>query len=237
MRIYGSSFPVDVLPPIRAQRLNYQRPINVDHNCIFCAMPEEATQQRDYSSYNATATMAGPTLTQLGRWGPAWYFNGAGDYITFPNDTYLDLTDNFTLEAWCKPTDLTAVTHFMVVGDMAGVGGLGYALDFYGPSPRFYVDAVRPVGTDQTVNTWIHFVGTYTTTPAAANVKAYINGILNATANDNSGCTVTGLALSIGRPSGVAANYFKGYIDEVRIYNRVLSPQEIYALYEYGRIW
>jgi prepilin-type N-terminal cleavage/methylation domain-containing protein len=64
-----------------------------------------------------------------------------------------------------------------------------------------------------------------------ANVKLYINGVLNNTV----AATGTGLASSsllIGAES--AARQFVGSIDDVRIYNRALSSTEIAALYSAG---
>jgi hypothetical protein len=68
----------------------------------------------------------------------------------------------------------------------------------------------------------------------------YVNGVATSTVNtdwrfvavtDTTG--VNGTAVDLGR---VGAGYFKGVLDEVRFYNIVLSPDEIFALYRLGYV-
>ncbi len=59
----------------------------------------------------------------------------------------------------------------------------------------------------------------------------YINGVLSGTANETSGTPVSGTTdLIIGGRSDNLRN-FNGFIDDVRIYNRVLSVDEIKYLF------
>ncbi len=76
---------------------------------------------------------------------------------------------------------------------------------------------------------WYHVVGTYD----GQNKYLYINGVLN-----NSGAKTTSIyyasdPLEIGRgdSTGGFTYYFNGTIDEVKIYNRNLSAEQILALY------
>ena len=67
-------------------------------------------------------------------------------------------------------------------------------------------------------------------------VKIYIDGELKATQPLDGSVSIrnsTGISLGIGQmPTG--GLYFDGLIDEVRLYNRALSPDEIGQLYRLG---
>jgi len=79
------------------------------------------------------------------------------------------------------------------------------------------------------LNTWYHVAAVYNA--ATATLDIYVNGLL-----DNgvlrgaipSSQAPTTLNVNIGRRSG--GYYFKGLIDEVRIYNRALSQAEIQTI-------
>ena len=83
------------------------------------------------------------------------------------------------------------------------------------------------------VNTWYHIVFTYSGVGGAsanAGINIYLNGVHRASALSDSGAYTamdSGLTPSIfiGR-SGSAPNYANGIIDEVRIYDRVLTATE-----------
>jgi hypothetical protein len=77
-------------------------------------------------------------------------------------------------------------------------------------------------------NQWIHLVGTFN----GAVTKLYINGTLKGQSN----CSFNSIRVSdystyVGRHTE-GGNYFNGLIDEVRVYNRALSDNEIKALYD-----
>jgi hypothetical protein len=74
---------------------------------------------------------------------------------------------------------------------------------------------------------WHHFVGTY---DPSIGTRVYLDGNLVGS-NDPSGEITHSrkYSLNIGRYSGGV--YFKGKIDEVRIYNRALSAEEVLTLY------
>ena len=68
------------------------------------------------------------------------------------------------------------------------------------------------------LNTWTHLATTYD----GANVRLYLNGALAATRAATGAITVSTGALQIGGNS-VWSEWFKGLIDEVRVYSRALS--------------
>ena len=70
-------------------------------------------------------------------------------------------------------------------------------------------------------NTWIHLAATYD----GSALRLYVNGVLVATKPAIGSITTTNLPLHIG---GDALNeWFNGRLDDVRVYNRTLTPAEI----------
>ena len=75
------------------------------------------------------------------------------------------------------------------------------------------------------IGVWQHLVGTDNGTTAVI----YINGVqIGSTAHSFGAST----SVNFGRRSD--GNYFHGYIDDVRIYNRTLSASDVVQLYSYG---
>jgi hypothetical protein len=77
---------------------------------------------------------------------------------------------------------------------------------------------------------WTHLVGTYEkggTVPR----RLYINGVERVVNNYTTSGTLTANKVQIGRHGDGTANSWKGKIDNVLFYNRVLSPSEIKQLY------
>jgi hypothetical protein len=66
-------------------------------------------------------------------------------------------------------------------------------------------------------------------------IKTYINGVLTSSTSfpsTQAGPYVNSNAFNVGDiGNGLAADYFSGLIDDVRIYSRVLSPAEIWRIY------
>jgi hypothetical protein len=72
------------------------------------------------------------------------------------------------------------------------------------------------------LNTWSHLAGTYD----GATLRLYVNGALVASQAFTGAITTSPGALRLGGNS-VWGEYFRGRLDEVRIYNRPLSQAEI----------
>lgn len=79
---------------------------------------------------------------------------------------------------------------------------------------------------------WNHFTLTWTSTVT----KAYLNGVLvNSTARTNTFDSNTS-DLDIGRYNYQDNSYFSGQIDDVRIYNYALTPQQVRDVYNNGAV-
>ena len=88
-------------------------------------------------------------------------------------------------------------------------------------------------------NKWYHIAYTWN---SAGGLRLYVNGALDAsTAQANFSASGSGDYITIASPlsgttcGSVTSTAFAGSVDDVRIYNRALSAQEISALYALGR--
>ena len=166
-------------------------------------------------------------------------FDGDSDYINCGNDPSLNITDAITIEAWVNlATTPNAYNKFVTKASdyenaryelgryRSGVGGNLYWFIRKLDGNIFRISATAPVA-----DRWYHFVGTY---EQGVGIKLYIDGILESSNSDYIGAIdSTAYSLRIG---GFFAGpgpewYFNGTIDEVRIYNRALSAEEIMMRY------
>jgi hypothetical protein len=182
----------------------------------------------DSSGQANTGTLAGPTWTTSGKFGSALSFNGVDAWVTIADAPSLDVTTGLTIEAWVNPSSGTG-SRTIVLKEMPA--GLAYALysAVSGQRPVGYVHTRRDasaVGTATVpLNTWTHLAFTFD----GSSLRLYVNGTLVRTSSSggSSGPIVTGDgALRIGG-NAVFGEYFRGLIDEVRIYNRPLTAADI----------
>jgi hypothetical protein len=192
--------------------------------------------------------MSTTTSPVPGKIGQALKFNGTSSYISQSNSLAKGQT-NLTVSAWVKPA---AAADYSVIYFEPTAGGVGQSrvalflmaartIEFGGR-----VAAQEPTGaftgqlTTGTVslNKWTHVVGVWNTN--ANTISIYFNGVLQSTTAVGAG-TPGAFATTnpnasfpqrIGYDGGDAV--FNGLIDDVRIYNRALSPTEGQALYKIG---
>jgi uncharacterized protein (UPF0333 family) len=196
---------------------------------------------KDSSSYGNDGTAFGSPAFVAGKAGKAISFNGvASTYVSIGTPRILNMTtSDFTISLWAKATGGTNGKGIISKG---GWGAKGYFIsEAYDPAYRFYfgisdgttyqractyldTQSGYPDGTH--FRSWTHIVGVKT----ATSLKAYVNGDLietyTGTIPDLSNPTQ---AMYIGKSYD---NYaFYGLVDEVKIWKRALSPEEIHAEY------
>ena len=182
-------------------------------------------QVTDVSGQGNGGTISGATRTTAGKFGGALSFNGTSAWVTVNDAASLDLTTGMTIEAWVKPSTLTG---WRSVVTKEAPGGLAYALysgnNASRPAGYLHInDDIAVSGTTAMVaNVWTHLAVTYDGTT----VRLFVNGVQVRTQSAPGAAMTTAGVLRIGGNS-VWGEYFKGLIDEVRIYNRALTVNEI----------
>jgi fibronectin type 3 domain-containing protein len=183
------------------------------------------TTVADQSGNGNSGTIAGPTWTTAGRFGSALQFDGVDDLVTVADSASLDLTGGMTLEAWVRPTALSS-WNTVVLKERPGY----YAYALYAntgtsrPSGNVFTTSDFDVRGSAAVaaNAWTHLAATYN----GSSLVLYVNGTQAATLAATGAIATSTAVLRIGGNS-IWGEYFQGLIDEVRVYNRALTPAQI----------
>ena len=194
----------------------------------------------DSSGNNRNGTITGATWT-TGKIGGALNFDG-NDYVTIPSMNY----DEISVSAWFNKNASGTNVIFGGCRYNANVQlQEGFDLYFNSGTPnrlRFVVVTRNTSGTrtvkDATKDftdsngSWYHVVGTYNKTTGEQ--KLYVDGQLVNTETHPSGNVIVPLTernyMAIGTRY-TDWGFFRGIIDDIRIYNRALSAQEVLSLF------
>ena len=177
-----------------------------------------------------------------GEVGTGFSFTGLDSAVLLGNPTNLQL-QNFTIEAWIQRGSTSIVTEDPNAGAGAavffGYGSGGYAFAIYPDGTPFLTQAdVSHVSatTGVTDTNWHHLAVTTT----GGTVVFYIDGVAYPAGTYNPSYQFTTPAAIGARGDNAAngfvgqVNTFLGMIDELSIYNRALSSNEIASIYDAG---
>jgi len=203
----------------------------------------------DNSSYNNFGIFTGEGFGEgaksIGKYGEALEFDGDSDYINL-GDTASGDYDAMTVEAWIKRTGSdsgweTALHRNDEYTIGSSVFFIGLEASTYDITATIGGGATGPTYQSGNTNipaeldTWYHVVNSWDGTTA----RVYVDGkeILNyplSSANFKALTATKGSAITrIGTSSSASNGYFfNGEVDEVKIYSRALSPEEINASYD-----
>lgn len=173
----------------------------------------------------------GSMSTGTGRVSSNWFgnamkFNGSG-MVSINDSASLDLTGAMTLQAWVYPTAPMSGWVSIVLKERSGGGVYHLYSNGDASRPAAVVEVggaekILSAGGSLPLNTWSHLATTYD----GSTQKLYVNGVLVGSRLQAGPIDVSGGALRLGG-NLVWGEYFTGYIDEVRIYNRALSQADI----------
>jgi hypothetical protein len=213
-----ASLPITIAPP----------PAPIGLVAAYGFDENQGNQTADSSGQFNNGTVQGATWTTSGKFGNALVFNGTSSLVSIPDAPSLDLTSAMTLSAWVNPSGGLSGWSNVIKKEVDSYflsahtpnGGPGGGATIGGsccPSAR----QSSPLA----LNTWTHLALTYD----GSAVRLYRNGTLVSTTGASGQISPTSLPLRIGGDA-VYGEFVQGRIDEVRIYDRALSPSEIQAI-------
>lgn len=190
------------------------------------------TTTRDYSGNEYNGTIVGPTWSSEGKVGGCYYFGGASDYIYADLPSFFnDISSNdFTISLWLNSDDAT--DGHRVVIEIAGPAG--FALVFQtGTEIHFGVfeDGIRyAVRTEEiSNNTWYHIACVWDASDEDS-LEIFINGNASTETGYRNYALGTMEGCHIGHGT-TSSRFWMGYLDEVQIYDRALSADQIDQIY------
>ncbi|MCY3413302.1 MAG: hypothetical protein INQ03_16810 [Candidatus Heimdallarchaeota archaeon] len=164
-----------------------------------------------------------------GKYGQAAYFDGTNDYISFGNQFYtLENYNQISLSMWIKPETLNR--NYQKIFNK-GENGLFISLDDYGKI-RGGVSGSYATTSNNVITSTFRFYHIVMTWDGSTNeAKIYVNNLLKA--------SYTGVNSEIGAGNSNLGTWYNGYydyygyLDDFRIYNQILSPEDIDFIYHY----
>lgn len=189
--------------------------------------------------------MNGPVPEPAGKVDGALRFDGVDDFVEVPHDGTLAFigTGAFSVDLWAHHDEISGgfVRKF---DDTALGGGFQFYLNKGVPTLLLETTGIGciPIGGNFSVIAgWHHYAATLTACPRT--VTLYVDGEIVATATaccnpPNTApicCDISNTApILIGSDSELAPHFFEGVIDEVELFDRVLTHKEVFEIYQAG---
>jgi len=200
---------------------------------------------RDYSGNGLHGNVVGAIVDDEGIRGKCYKFDGTSSHIALPGQSY-KVKDKITLSAWAYRDNWQDTTSERIIScaenggwqigfnDSSSVGSINFSVYISGVG---YKVAVYPIS-NISQQGWHHIVGTFD----GVEVKLYFDGFL--VDSEVVGGNTIGYHLTNGvfigaeattHPTDPTGNYWKGKIQDVRVYHKSLDDREIKILYNMTR--
>jgi hypothetical protein len=215
------------------------------NNGLVICMPMD-NNANDFSGNANNGTLNGVVTSATGHTGAlntAYSFNNS--YINVPTSASIDqieTNDEISVSIWCNVSGWHASSrNFPVIERYKSVGDDGWQLNLFDQATTSvdmgFGNGLAMLGVYDTIvgvvpGTWQHFVWVYS--QAANTCKYYVNGFLvsNSTLSGSTALFNTSSGpIRIGFSQAGVDEKAVGLMDDLRVYNRVLTPAEVYALY------
>jgi hypothetical protein len=167
----------------------------------------------------------------------ALYFDGSNDHVIVPDINHLDIEEGmaFSVSLWLKHDGSNRGEYFLSKynGSPGSTGAYAFGTGTYGDAYSWFYcvgqGGIENRGSiDLNTSSWHHFVAVYN--PGEA-VTLYIDGQLDiSNPIVLNGSTNNSLDLHIGCGAN-KAQYYQGSLDDIRMYNKALTLEEINGLF------
>ncbi len=189
-------------------------------------MEETTTPSLDSSGNSNSGTWNGTAAAAAGKFGNGISLDGDSDFIALSASL---APSNITITGWIKP-GASSVTG--AVAENPSKWGLRLRsgkLNFVAATANnAFSFSTNNSTTTLSSGTWYHVAVTYDGT----NTRYYLNGSGDGTDTLHSGNLLDSSTINLGKDTN--SLYTNGVLDEVRVYNRALSPTEVRQLYSWA---
>ncbi|UQA97083.1 LamG domain-containing protein [Streptomyces halobius] len=205
---------------------------------------ESATRVEGHGDVLPAKFHGGVTPGRKGVAGNAVKFNGTDGYARIGQSTgpHVNTSRSFTISAWAKldkkPSGAAIITA------QAGKESPGFELYYSRDLDRWVfnqyaedkagagvIRAMGPKGGTATVGEWVHLTGVHDT--VADTLTLYINGQEAGSTKRGGAFRADGsMYIGAGNYSGKPGAFFPGEVDDVRLYDRPVSAEEVRQLFQ-----
>lgn len=197
---------------------------------------EDVEEEQDLSPYGNNGTIGGFPEWTDGKFGKALVFDSVDDQVVVPTSENLDIEDEITMMAWALADENLTADWRTVVGKSptSVLGQNSFAYDIRTDQTgtlRFSLNIegvwTHVMGPILGIDTWYHIAGTYD----GSTMILYLDGEAIGNTATSGSINVVADPVCVGNIVDAAGGgfneYWSGAIDEVRIWNRALSEEEV----------
>lgn len=183
---------------------------------------------------NAVSKNVQFTADRFGKTSSACYFNGINAFASIPQNSKLNFRRNssFSISVWVSPDPgnkwpaqaiiVKSPPHFDFTQSVWDYGI--YLLNYRGMAGYGYNHILNSETVLNSKTCWYNIIVTY----AAGNWRMFINGKEESSSGYQQTVSYDAESvLVLGRKGASDGDYYKGKMDDIRIYNRILTPDEI----------
>ena len=196
----------------------------------------------DESGNGNNGTLHGDATYTSGQFGQAFTFDGSNDYFEVSSPASLsDLTTQpYTISFWLNPNNWNNSLSDLVSWMCDSPNFPGFGIEWnedphWGPNGLYFWHGgwtyAGPEENQPPLQTWTHYVALFD----GSYLKIYINGVQSGDsvpASPTESCTDAKLVFGVHSIHSEPQRYYNGAIDDVLIFKRALSADEISSLYD-----
>ncbi|MEA1999305.1 MAG: LamG domain-containing protein [Euryarchaeota archaeon] len=190
------------------------------------------TDKSAYGNHGTSNNAASFVADRMGQANRVMSFDGSSDYVNCGNGESLDITDEITIAAWIKPCRMSGDSDWQnIISKDVNTGSRCYDVFQHLDEVQFFISGasfMETTGANLQAGIWCHVIIVYDENI----VSIYINNVTKLNQLESAGIVSNNADLWLGNLGWSGSFDFKGSIDDVRIYNRVLTDTERTLLYE-----
>lgn len=202
---------------------------------LYCPFSADAGDVIDESGNALKGIVEGAEWTQDGKVGGGMAFTASGNYVEFPAEEILNITTEITMEAWAMPDAVQGDSGLLGRRTSANAGG--YCMQWTNGMFETWIGKGGWQGTrdKQTIvpdpGEWYHVAAVYD----GSKVSQYVDGELDVEFDLSGDIDSVDAVFRIGQAQ-TGLESIIGLVDEVAVYSRALTQDEIKLDMEVGVI-